>query len=83
MKYIANLCAVAEIRRRSRLTYGRTIMVNDILTYMKIALVIVFGFFAYVFITQALNDATCASMERVSSPIIGKELIQFLALCWW
>ena len=58
-------------------------MVNDILAYMKIAMVIVFGFFAYVFITQALNEATCVSMERVNSPIIGKELIQFLALCWW
>ena len=58
-------------------------MLNDVVTYMKIALVVVFAFFAYVFITQALNEATCASMERVNSPIVGKELIQFLALCWW
>ena len=55
----------------------------DVVIYMKIALVVVFAFFAYVFITQALNEATCASMERVNSPIVGKELIQFLALCWW
>ena len=58
-------------------------MLNDVVTYMKIALVVVFAFFAYVFITQALNEVTCASMERVNSPIVGKELIQFLALCWW
>lgn len=58
-------------------------MLNDIVAYTKIALVVVFTFFAYVFITQALNDATCASMERVNSPIVGKELIRFLALCWW
>ena len=58
-------------------------MINDIVAYMKIALVVLFAFFVYAFITQALNEATCASMERVNSSIAGKELIQFLALCWW
>ena len=58
-------------------------MLSDIMTYMKIALVIVFAFFMYAFITQALNEATCASLAAPGYQASGKGLMRFLSLCWW
>lgn len=58
-------------------------MVNDIVVYMKIALVIVVAFFMYVFITHGLNEAICTSLANPGSQIAGKGVMRFLALCWW
>ena len=55
----------------------------DIVSYIKMALVVVFTFLLYAFITHALNEATCASLDRGVTPVIGKGLVKFLSLCWW
>ena len=36
----------------------------------------------YVIVVQIMNDPACAALDRSTTPILGKPLIEFLALCW-
>ena len=45
-------------------------------------LVIVATLAVYVIVVQIMNDPACAAFDRSTTPILGKWLIEFLALCW-
>ena len=58
-------------------------MLNDVVTYMKIALVIACAAAAYALITLSTNGNTCDILaSRASFEPFGKPLLQFLTLCW-
>ena len=56
--------------------------INIIVGYIITALAMATTIFLYVLVTQAVNDMTCAAMDRSATPIIGKWFIKALALCW-
>ncbi len=45
--------------------------------------VIVATIVVYIIVVQFMNGPACAALDRSTTPILGKPLIEFLALCWW
>lgn len=56
---------------------------NDLISVIRPIVSIVVITVIYVFITQLVNDVTCISLSRPNSPIFGKEILEFVSLCWW
>ena len=52
---------------------------SDIINLLGMAVMIVFVVFTYVFFVQLVNEPTCLS----NSSTLGRELMQFISLCWW
>ena len=55
---------------------------NDIMSVVGPFLVIAITIVMYVLVVQVMNDGTCTALDKSVTPIIGKPLIRFLALCW-
>lgn len=55
---------------------------NDILDFVRVALVLLFTITTYVLVVQVANDTTCASLGS-DSQVVGKWLIRAISLCWW
>ena len=55
---------------------------NDFMEAAGPVVLILITLVMYVFVVQLVNDPACASLEKVSAPIIGKGIIKVLMLCW-
>ena len=55
---------------------------NDILDYVRVALVLLVTIVMYVLVMQAANDLTCPTLGS-DSQVVGKWLIRALSLCWF
>ena len=55
---------------------------NDLTDILGPILVIAATVIVYAIVMQFVNDPTCATLDRSTTPILGKWLIEFLALCW-